>query len=148
MNQLLINWRNLYIHISIWMLAATVTSCSNDTAETSALPGEIATFVSRYFPEIGVQAYSFNNGVYSVQLHNSALLQFNASMKWTDVDGRGNVLPEIFLFDEMPSPLYEYLETTDNLNGVYNVSRNNLIYTLTLTDSYLTYDIATGEVKN
>ena len=122
-----------------------LTYCS-DNNDIEALPVQIQRFLSKYYPEISVSDYSFSHGIYAVTLRNSAYLTFNASMEWTLVDGRGNTLPQMFLFDEMPEPVYQFLESTESLDRVYSAGRTATGTTLHLLDQDVAYDTASGTV--
>ena len=134
---------SLYICICATLLAASFTSCS-DSEHFDELPGAIQKFVALYYPEIAVSSYSFNNGIYSIVLRNSATMTFNSSYQWITVNGRGSTLPEIFIYDRLPETLYEYLQTTSNINEVYSATHNSATYTLDLLDYTVVYDIKTA----
>lgn len=134
--------RNLFLTlIAILPLAACTTS-----TDWEEMPDPIAKFVAQYFPEDGVSQYGETDGVYHVKLRGSASLSFNSSYAWITVNGEGETLPQVFLFDQLPPALYENLQENSSLESVYSVSRNSRTYHVTLTDSYLTYDIASKEV--
>lgn len=124
----------------------TLTYCSDEN-DIEALPGKIQRFVSKYYPEISVENYTFTNGVYGVGLHNSAYLTFDSSMAWTSVDGRGSTLPQMFLFDEMPEAVYQFLESTDALGLVYSATRTSAGFSLHLQNQDIEYDSASGTVS-
>ena len=131
------------------LLALTaLSSCSDDNADiTVTLPKNINNFISLYYPGTAVSATSLDNGIYTVDLRDSASLSFDFSGEWISVNGRGSTLPEIFLYDKMPEKLYQYLTSTSNLSSVYVAARNSKTYSLTLTDSEISYDIASGNVS-
>ena len=129
------------------MLLPAITRC-NEKDDFEELPSQIQKFVAQYFPETAVSNYDFSNGIYHVTLNNSATMEFNSSIAWTCIDGRGSTLPEMLLYDQLPSPLYSFLESTGNTASVYRMSRNDAIITLGLLDSTAVYDIATGKITN
>lgn len=135
------------ITVTTWcaLLFPLVTGCT-DNDEYDELPAKIQSFVSEYFPETSVSDYSFSNNIYHVTLSGSAYLEFNATPAWIEIDGRGSVLPEMLLYDQLPTALYTYIETIGVTDGVYSLSRNKETVTAGLIDSTLTYDIATGKV--
>lgn len=122
------------------------TACNDEGKQFGQLPGDIQRFIALYYPEIAVSSHSFDNGIYSVTLQNSATLTFDSSYHWLTVDGRGSVLPEIFLYDEMPSELYQYLQTTSNLSNVFSAKRTAYSIILRLTDSTVDYNIANERI--
>lgn len=125
-------------------LCGGLTSCGDD--DFKSLPREIQQFISQYFPGQGVANYNESAGTYTVNLENSATLVFNPSLKWTTVDGNGNTIPQQLIFDQFPSQLYDYIETTDNLGEVYAVSRNAGIYMVTFHGYIISYDVASGKI--
>ncbi len=129
--------------ILILMLAAS--SCGNN--DYNDLPREIQQFINQYFPGQGVSSFDESAGTYTVNLDNSASLVFNPSMIWTAVDGNGSPVPQQFLFDQFPSVLYDYIVTTGNLGEVYAVTRNAGIYTVTLHNYIIDYNVATEEIR-
>lgn len=128
----------------VLLAGLSVTSCGSDEADK--LPDEIQSFISVYFPGQEVENYTESGGVYTVNLRNSATLTFNATPVWIGVDGNGNVLPTQFLFDELPSGLYDYIETTDNLNEVFYVKRASGIYTVSFHNYVIAYNSANGDI--
>lgn len=128
------------------VLAVMNTSCSDDNM-WGELPDEIQKFLATYFPEQGVTDFTESNGTYRVKLKNSAAMVFNKSYLWTSVNGYGTPLPEIFLFDEFPPALYEYLTVTDNLKAVYSVTRDSSSYVVDLLNSTISYDRSSGDIS-
>ena len=110
------------------------------------MPQEIANFINQYFPNSELGSFSNDNGTYHARIHNGAGMTFDANYKWTDVDGYGVSLPEVLLFDQLPPKIYQYLQETEELSGVYAIHRTKTLYTITLLRQDLNYDIATGEL--
>lgn len=123
----------------------TAVGCSS--TEWEELPDPIAEFVAQYFPGDGVEHYGNSDGTYYVELKGSAGMSFDSNYSWITVNGRGMPLPQVFLFDQLPPALYEYVQEAESVNAVYSVSRSSRTYDVTLADSNLTYDILTKEVK-
>lgn len=119
-------------------------SCHDSLLEE--IPSPAAKFVSKYFPEIDVAAYGEVNDGYRVEMRNSATITFNDSYSWISVNGNGGVLPQMLLFDELPSELYQHLEAIEELGNVYAISRDTKSYKVQLLDSELTYEMATGKI--
>lgn len=139
-------FRQLVILITLCScVIPALTYCSEDS-EIEALPDRIQRFISKYYPEISVSDYTFNEGIYGVSLHNSAYLSFDSSMEWISVDGRGSTLPLMFLFDEMPEPVYQFLESTESLDRVYSTTRDTTAFHLHLKDQDIVYEISTGRI--
>lgn len=138
-----------HIYIFIMLVAAVVipTSCQHSD-EFKELPDPIAKFVSQYWPNPAIASYTHPAAdKYVVIIKNGPSLTFNGDYEWTELDGNGLPLPRVLLFDRMPSPLYRYLEETTSTEGVFKIVRTPRLFTLTLLDSILTYDPATGEIR-
>ena len=112
------------------------------------LPSPVSEFLSRYYPEETVESEQWTDGdtLYTVKLKNDAWITFDKSLKWQTVNGRGVPLPEIFLFDELPPAVYEYLQSIESLAAVYRVNRTPSQLTLELLDNAVVYDYATGHI--
>lgn len=138
--------RTLFIKILILLgLATGAASCSSDTWED--VPGPISSFLSDYFPLQPVSDCGFTDSVWHIKLRNSTALTFDDRYKWVSVNGYGEPLPEMFLFDELPPALYAYLQELSLTNGVYSVTRDSYTYNVLLLDSSVTYTITTGIVS-
>lgn len=134
-------YRSFILLISIMPL----TGCSS--SEWEDLPDPIAHFVAQYFPEEGVADYGETGNVYYVKLRGSAALSFDSNFAWISVDGEGSTLPQVLLFDQLPPALYEYIQENSSLTSVYKISRNTRDYHVTLSDTYLTYNISNKTVS-
>lgn len=118
-------------------------ACSSDVSEE--LPSAVSKFVTEYFPGLGVKSYSeLKDGGCVVQLSGGPTIRFNSDDQWIDIDGNGQTLPTVLMYDQLPPKLYEDLQATEQQGGVYMVKRDKYYYTLTMLDTVLTYDIATG----
>lgn len=133
--------------ISIAIVACCATSgCSSDDA-WNELPSTISQFVSKYFPEQGVSGFGESDGIYHVKMKNGAALSFASDYSWISVNGYGGTLPQMFLFDQLPPELYEYIQGLDQLKDVYSVTRDDRHYTVSLLDSSIIYETATGKIS-
>jgi hypothetical protein len=130
--------------ISIAILSIA-TAC-NDTNYYDDLPQEIAEFISQYYPNTGVESYSDTDNKYVLKLKDGPGMTFNSSYNWTNINGYGSVLPQVLLFDQTPPALYQYLQATDCLDGVYDMSRDTANYYLTLLSSSITYNISSEQI--
>lgn len=128
------------IFTGIWM-----TSCSEDNVYNS-LPEPISKFVDQYYPGTDVSSFTNANGIYTVKVSDGPTITFNKDYDWLSIDANGNTVPEVFLYDRLPAPLYEYLQSTQSTHSVYAVSRDSRQYTVKLLDSSLTYDISTSQI--
>lgn len=135
---------NTISSIALGIIIVLMGACNNDAWDE--LPSAISQFVSEYFPFGELQSYTSEKGVETVNIKNGATLVFNSDYEWTDVNGNGETLPQQFLFDKLPPKLYRYLEAIEAQNDVYRVHRTSGLITVTLLDSYLTYDRQSGEI--
>ena len=119
-------------------------ACSNDASEE--LPSAVSQFITQYFPGMSVKSYNVlsDNGCV-VQLASGPTLRFDSENQWMDIDGNGARLPQVLMYDQLPTELYEYLQATEQQADVYVMKRDKYYYKLTMLDTVLTYDIATGK---
>lgn len=142
--------RFLAILLAGVFLSIGIVACSDNDNEWGGTPLAVRRFVSEYFPGQTISDYNEENGILYVRLKNSAALQFDASdYNWISVNGYGEVLPSQFLFDRLPPALYEYLQSTSALNGVYSVSRDLVTgkYRIELLDCTVIFDSETGKTE-
>ena len=126
------------------ILAVTLfstSSCSSGGEDISGLPSPLQDFIVRYFPGSRIDSYSHPGATYHVRIYNGPGLTFDSAYQWTSIEGYGMPLPQVLLFDQLPPALYAYLQETENLDSVFGIVRTPLIYTLTLLDSTITFDI-------
>lgn len=139
-------------HIRISLLAlvmgvfAVIASCSGDDDLYNQLPPEIAAFVSRYYPNSRVDSYTHSDNGYHVRLAFGPGFTFDKGRQWTAVNGYGETLPQVFLFDQLPPALYQYLQEGDDLNSVFSVERDPERYCVVLLESTVTYTIKTSQI--
>lgn len=129
------------------LLATNLTGCHN--AELwDELPAEISSFVNQYFPNSELESVEHSVGSgYHVRIKNGPGMSFDTAMAWTSVNGYGLPLPQVLLFNQLPPRMYEYLQETDQLNAVFSITRQDDVYTATLLQTTLTYDVRTGELS-
>lgn len=129
----------------ISLLLAALTGChSNDIYDE--MPQQIQLFISQYFPNSEVQSFSRSGAIYHIRIANGPGMTFDEKYAWTNVNGSGTPLPQVFLFDQLPPAVYEYLQETSRLDAVFAAERTDKTYTLQLLDSTITYDIATRQI--
>lgn len=121
------------------------SGCGND--DYNELPRQIQTFLNTYYPGEGVANFNESDGTYTVNLDRSATIIFNPDLIWISIDGNGETIPTQFLYDKLPSPLYAYIVSSDNLNEVYSVSWNAGIYQVKFLNNAITYDTVTEEIS-
>ncbi|MDE7473060.1 MAG: hypothetical protein K2M68_05680 [Muribaculaceae bacterium] len=135
-------------HITRFLIFLSVilgtTACeSNDWAD---VPSPVASFLHEYFPLQNVSECNHTEDGYHVKLHNSVAITFDRDYSWTSVNGYGNTLPEMFLFDQLPPAMYAYLQDLSLTRQVYSVTRDKFDYKVALLDYSVTYSIDRGTV--
>lgn len=133
--------------IQILVLAALIFTGACSSNVWDELPEKISSFVAEYFPGQGIKSYSEEGDGEHVVLNNGTSILFDKNQEWTTVDLGGSVMPEVFLYDCLPPALFQYLEETSNTDHVYKVERTSREYILTLTNTYITYNLESGEIN-
>ena len=110
------------------------------------VPGTIAEFLNQYFPYSELSSVTESGSNYHIRIDDGPGLTFDQTYSWIAIDGYGMPLPQVLLFDQLPPRLYDYLQETEQLNGVFSMERNKVYYVLTLLDSSLKYTIHSGEM--
>lgn len=136
--------RRILIYAILIFTVTTLPSCHS--AEWGDVPSEITEFLSKYFPEQEISDFGSTDDGYHVRLKNSVAVTFNNNCAWLSVNGYGETLPQMFLFDELPPVLYAHLQELEELNNVYAVSRDTKSYFVRLLDSDLNYTISNDEI--
>ena len=136
--------RNTLTSLALFVVMIMMGACGNNAWDE--LPRSISSFVSEYFPYGEVQSYTEINNGSVVKIKNGATLTFDRNYEWIDVNGNGTVLPQNFLFDKLPSTLYDYIESMESVNGVFRVSRSANIINVEFLNSAITYDDDTGTI--
>jgi len=122
-----------------------IQSCSSNDLYDE-MPTAVNMFISHYYPNSALASFSVTKTGYVAVIKNGPGITFNKDCSWTSIDGYGSVVPQVFLFDEVPPALYKYLQETEQLNSVFVITRDSKTYRLQLLDSALTYDIDTGNL--
>ena len=127
------------------LVLCALPSC-NHSELWDDLPAKITSFINQYYPNSELQSVSNSCGRYHVRIDDGPGMTFDQDEQWLAVDGYGMPLPQVLLFDQLPPVVYSYLQETDQLNSVFSISRDHGKYTVTLLDSNLYYDTATGKL--
>lgn len=136
---------SIRLSIMILCVAVMLGACSSDASDE--LPSAVSQFVTQYFPGVSVKSYNeLSDGGCVVQLSGGPTMRFDADDRWVDIDGNGSRLPQVLMYDQMPPALYVYLQGTEQQSDVFAVKRDRDYYKLTMLDTVLTYDIATGKI--
>lgn len=111
------------------------------------LPGPIANFVSHYWPNPDVLSYSQpTTGTYQIVVKNGPTITFNSDYLWTEINGNGLPLPQVLQFDQLPDPLYRYLESGEYTGEVFRMERTARLYTVELLTDKVTYNTEDGNI--
>ncbi len=119
-------------------------ACSNNVWDE--VPTPITSFIEQYYPGSGVSQFVQDDSGYRVQINNGATLVFDSDYSWVSVDGNGVRLPEALIYNQLPPALFNYLQGIEQQRGVFKMSRDASFYKLTMEDTVITYDIATGKI--
>lgn len=137
--------KNTFGFLALLLVLVFMGACNHDDAYDE-LPESVAKFVSEYYPFTDVSSYSMKGGNYVVNMRNGATLVFDSSLAWIDVNGNGGVLPETFLYNCLPEPLYDHISEMTLTQGVYRVERNVDYITVHTVDTYFRYNLASQQI--
>lgn len=132
------------IYVLLLSLLIITGACSSTAWDE--MPRPVADFTARYFPGQAVKSYDETGNGCRVTIRNGASIDFDKNYLWTVIDGNGNRLPQMLIYDQMPPALFQYLSETHADRDVYKVERTADTYIVTLADTYLTYDVSTARV--
>ena len=138
------NISNILLFVMLGIFVA-LGACSSDASEE--MPSAVAKFTTQYFPGLGFKSFQeLNDGGCVVQLSGGPTITFDSEDAWKEIDGNGAVLPQVLMYDQLPTELYEYLQATEQQAGVYEMKRDKYYYKLTMVDTVITYDRTTGKI--
>ncbi|MDE6588685.1 MAG: hypothetical protein K2K40_10175 [Paramuribaculum sp.] len=110
------------------------------------MPDSVATFVDTYFNEGEVESATKTSTGFVVTFKNGPQITFDSQNDWTDINGRGATLPQMLITDQCPTRVVDYLKDMELTTEVYRLQRSWHLYTVTLSDSYFTYNNQTDEL--
>ena len=140
--------RNTRLALAMLMslaLAWFAAGC-HDNDVWNDVPEQISEFINHYFPYSELSSCTKTDSGYHIRIDDGPGLSFDHTYAWTSIDGYGMPLPQVLLFDQLPPALYDYIQETENLNGVFSMERDSTAYVLTLLDTSVRYIIETGEM--
>lgn len=138
--------KNIVKYIFIALISLELWSCQGADL-WDQMPGEVKHFIDLYYPNSEIAEYSDTKNAYIVRLKNGPGFGFDTLCSWTWVNGYGMPIKEILIYDEVPEPLYTYLETFEQTGQVFILRRNSKIYEVSLLNDSLVYNISSEEVK-
>ena len=131
--------------IAILAVIAGLSSCSD--SQWNHLPDKVSEFITDYYPNENISAQGWKDASeYVVTMRGGEVITFDKSLAWIEVNGHGGHVPQLFLFDELPPALYEYLQATESLSMVFSVERNSTEYVVELLNSSVIYEISSGAI--
>lgn len=136
--------RRLWRVLTVMLLALAGQSCANDAWED--VPSTAYDFCMRYWPEYAIQTYGNMDGVQVVVIKGAATVYFDQASQWIRIDGNGGTLPPMLMWDQLPGPLYSYLQEIDAVRAVYGLARNSSTYAVTLATQTVSYNVETGVI--
>lgn len=131
----------LFLFSIMWLAACSHSDLWDE------LPQKVTNFINQYFPNSELQSVGTSTAGVTVRIDNGPGMSFDTDSEWTDINGYGMPLPQVLLYDQVPEKLYGYLQETENLGSVFQLSRKDKIYTVRLLSSSLTFDTATGSLS-
>lgn len=134
----------LWTIITSFLAVITLQSCANDAWED--VPSTAYDFCMEYWPEYAIQTYGNIDGVQVVVIKGAATVYFDQASQWIKIDGNGGTLPPMLMWDQLPGPLYTYLEEIEAVRAVYVLARNATSYDVTLSNQTISYNVNTGEI--
>lgn len=135
----------LWLAAAVAAMAVVVTDCSHSSLYDD-VPPAIEQFIAHYYPNSALSSFTATGSSYRAVIKNGPALTFDKQCQWTELDGNGETLPQVFLFNELPPALYAYVQESESLDGVYLARRVRDSYELTLKSTTVNYDGATGVI--
>lgn len=127
------------------LMVLLLGACSSSNV-WDEIPTPITSFIEQYYPGSGVKSFSQTTDGYKVKINNGASLSFDEEYHWTFIDGNGVRLPEVLVYNQLPPALFNYLQGIEQQGEVYAINRDKTYYKLTMHDTVITYEIATGKI--
>ena len=137
--------RNTLTALALLVVILMMGACGNNAWDE--LPTSISRFVTWYFPEGEIESYSTSSQGSTVQIRNGATLKFNNEYEWTEINGNGVPLPDMFLSNQLPEPLYTYIEEMEQQRDVMLLKRTPQVITVEFRDSEIDYDRSTQTIS-
>ena len=130
----------------ILFVGACATTSSEESWGDDKTEAYISKFMSDYFPARAYTTAELTPESCIIRVKNGPSVTFTPSGQWTSVVGYGATLPQIFLFDQLPPDLYEYIQGLEAVDKVYSVVVDNGQYSVIMLDTSVVYDRATGTI--
>lgn len=136
------------IHLYLLLaLLGTIGLSSCSSSEWDSMPERIQIFIDKYFNSTDIESYNESNGHYVVVIRNGSVLTFDSNYSWVTIDGRGGVLPQLLISDQLPEKLYNFLYNMEVTGQVYELEKTPTTIRVKLADTYLEYNISTESIS-
>ncbi len=126
--------------------ACTTSATGEDSWGDEAYEANISSFMAEYFPNRSYTTTGQNDDSSIIRVKNGPSITFDPTGHWISVVGYGETLPPVFLFDQLPPDLYEYVQGLEAINEVYSVIADHGLYSVDMLDSSVTYNSSTGTI--
>ena len=137
--------RNTICSLLLLSIVVMMGACHDDAWES--VPTPIMDFLTKYFPLNEVQSYTDDNkGTLTVQIKNGAKIVFDDNYGWMHIESNGIPLPSQVLYDELPAPLYNYIQEMEQTQSVFGLKREASTITVYFHDTAVNYNIATERI--
>ncbi len=139
--------RHILPLLAVCAICLGPSSCSHDDV-WGEVPEKIGSFIDQYFPNSALSSCTRTGSDYHVRIKDGPGLTFDSECEWTVIAGYGETMPQVLLFDQLPPALYSYLEEVQALGSVYSMERDKARYAVTLQNTSVVYNIATGAITS
>lgn len=127
--------------------ACATTTTGEDGWGDSASEANISRFMSEYFPNRPYTMTGHSDSGVITRVSSGPSVSFDTAGHWISMVGYGATLPQMFLFDQLPPDLYEYIQGLNAVGEVYSVIVDRGLYTVDMLDTSVTYDNSTGTIS-
>lgn len=137
--------RNKLLSIALLVMFILMGACNDHVWDE--LPSNVQNFITQYFPFGEVASFTESkDGTLQVQMKNGATLRFDSDLAWISINGNGVPLPDVLLYDQLPSVLYNYLQENEQTASVFALSRGYDTIRVELHDTYIVYNTDTETI--
>lgn len=133
--------------IGLVLVLASLAAGACSHSPYDEMPPDVASFIDMYFDDGTVESVTdTSGGGVVVTIRHGAVVTFDSSGRWTDIDGRGETLPQWLITDQLPQPVVDYLREMELTADVYRLTRSWHYLRVDLAHNYFTYDDQTGKL--
>lgn len=133
--------------ITLILVAIVMVGCQSDSDSAyNSMPTKVQKFVTRYFPGYSVDQCTVTPDAVHVKLKNGPGITFDSQRNLEAVNGYGETLPQVLLFDTLPPAMFQYLQEGDNLDQVFTLSFSPTQVVAELLSTTVIYDTRTTRI--